>query len=91
MILAFTQWRMMESLTVSSTTKPLALTRKSLATTTLLTKEHPLRKIFTAFTANWKWLEQQEECQAVFKTCAKVSDKNASLGLNQKKTLDFFS
>ncbi|GBL86722.1 hypothetical protein AVEN_95974-1 [Araneus ventricosus] len=43
------------------------------------------------FNCQLMWLEQQEECQAVCNTCARVSDKNTSLGLNQKKILDFFS
>ncbi|GBM40866.1 hypothetical protein AVEN_14791-1 [Araneus ventricosus] len=65
MILDFKYCRARESLSVSSMTKTLAVTRKGLETTTVLKKDHTVKKLFTALRRLWEWLEQQEECDAV--------------------------
>ncbi|GFU61920.1 hypothetical protein NPIL_308691 [Nephila pilipes] len=84
----------MKSLSLSSTTKPLMTTRKSLETMNVLKKSSHVRKLFTALRLQ---IRQQEITNAVPMMLAKrFGDLEGSgvmgrvLVLKQKKMLDFF-
>ncbi|GBM25386.1 hypothetical protein AVEN_12319-1 [Araneus ventricosus] len=84
MTVAFKYRRTKKSLSLSSTTKTIAMTRKSPATTTVLRKGHPMRNLFTAMT----WLEQLDcvavqllSLKRVRDLAAKKSEAKENLGL----------